>query len=198
MNCPQLPEDYVEIRRIDLQKNKKEALLVNGLSLLISVLMVIPAIFIAPIFDLFTFGGEDTDIFLSSMLKPLCLCAGSILYLVLHEAIHGIFMYHFSKTKPRFGFTGLYAFAASDYYYDKKSYFIIGLSPVVIWGVVLAVIQCFVPMDWFWVVYFIQICNIGGAAGDIYVTWVMLHLPKDVLTWDDGTGMTVYSKKQTD
>ena len=78
---------------------------------------------------------------------------------------------------------------------DKKAYIFIALAPVVLWGVVLAVINCFVPTKWFWVVYLIQIANISGAAGDLFVTIKFSRFPKDILVKDYGVGMTVYSKE---
>lgn len=51
----------------------------------------------------------------------------------------------------------------------------------------------FVPQNWFWVVYFIQIFNISGAAGDFYVTAKFSKMPDDILISDSGIGMKVYS-----
>ena len=65
-----------------------------------------------------------------------------------------------------------------------------------LWGFVLAVINPFVPYEWFWVVYIIQITNISGAAGDIFVTLKFSRLPSDILIKDYGVGMKVYSKMQ--
>ena len=114
--------------------------------------------------------------------------------MVLHEIVHGIAMKMCGTKKVRYGFTGLYAYAGSDDYYDKKAYIFIALAPVVFWGVVLLIINLLVPIGWFWVVYFIQIINLSGAAGDLFVTAKFLRLPNDVLVKDYGVSMTVYSK----
>jgi hypothetical protein len=118
-----------------------------------------------------------------------------VVYMILHELVHGIAMKMCGTKKIKYGFTGMYAFAGSDDYYGKKPYILIALAPVVLWGVVLAVINPFVPADWFWVVYLIQISNISGAAGDLYVTVKFSKLPKDILVKDYGVGMRVYSQK---
>jgi hypothetical protein len=89
----------------------------------------------------------------------------------------------------------MYAYAGSEAYFNKKSYIIIALAPVVIWGAVLGVLCAVLPQSWFWVVYLIQIGNISGAAGDFYVTFKFLKLPKDILVNDTGVAMTVYTKK---
>ena len=88
----------------------------------------------------------------------------------------------------------MYAFAGSDDYYAKKPYIFIALAPIVVWGIVLAVINLLVPRQWFWMVYLIQVINLSGAAGDLFVTVKFSRLPKDILVRDYGVGMRVYSK----
>lgn len=126
-------------------------------------------------------------------LTPAVLCIGVIAYIILHELVHGIAMKICGTKKVRYGFTEIYAFAGSDDYYDKKSYIIIALAPIAVWGIVLAVINIFVPANWFWVVYFIQLTNLSGAAGDLYVAFRFARLPADILVRDHGIGMAVYS-----
>ena len=96
--------------------------------------------------------------------------------------------------KVKYGFKGSYAYAGSDDYYSKGAYIFIALAPVVLWGVVLLATNLFMPREWFWVVYFIQICNISGAAGDFFVTFKFSRMPSDILVKDYGVGMEVYSK----
>ena len=116
-----------------------------------------------------------------------------VLYMVLHELVHGAAMKICGTKKVRYGFTGAYAFAGSDDYYDKSAYIFIALAPVVLWGAVIAVVNPFVPESWFWVVYMIQIINLSGAAGDLFVTVRFSLLPKDILVKDYGVGMEVFS-----
>ena len=97
--------------------------------------------------------------------------------------------------KVKYGFTGLYAFAGSQDYYGKKAYIFIALAPVILWGIVLGTINPFVPVQWFWVVYMLQIINLSGAAGDLFVTVRFSRLPKDILVRDYGVGMTVFSQQ---
>ncbi|MBQ3547952.1 MAG: DUF3267 domain-containing protein [Clostridia bacterium] len=185
-----LPEGYNQIYEIDLQKDKKKLLLVNGLALVIAALMIVSMNFYIPFFTLFSFEQGTKQYFI----RFGVLMVSIIAYMVLHELVHGITMKICGTKKVKYGFTGLYAFAGSDDYYDKKSYITIALAPVVVWGVVIAIINCLVPNEWFWVVYFIQIMNISGAAGDIYVTCKFSKMPSDILVRDHGVGMKVYSK----
>ncbi len=184
----QLPPGYRSILTIDLQKNKKLALLVNGMALLIAVLMIAAALLLVPIGSLAGDGGLR-----GILVKLAVMYGGMFVYIILHEAVHGIAMRQFSDAKVRFGFTGLYAYAGSDAYYCRKHYITIGLAPVVAWGIVLGILNVLVPKDWFYVVYMIQMTNISGAAGDLYVSWKMNRLPEDILIQDSGVAMTVYS-----
>lgn len=186
-----LPEGYREILRLDLQKDKKQALIVNGLGLLIMLVLAVPMHFYISIGTLFSMEEGILDY----MLRFLVLAVGMVVYLVLHELVHGVAMKLCGTKKVKYGFTGLYAFAGSSDYYDKKSYIFIALAPVVLWGIVIAVINAFVPERWFWVVYFLQLMNLSGAAGDLYVTVKFSRLPKDILISDSGVGMAVYSRE---
>lgn len=110
-----LPAGYRQIDSIDLQKDKKAALTVNALALLIGAAMILGANLFVPITSLFT--GSDS---LTVGLRFLVLGVSIFAYLFLHELVHGIVMKALGTKKVRYGFTGLYAFAGSDDYYDKS------------------------------------------------------------------------------
>lgn len=184
-----LPSGYNEIYSLDLQKDKKTALLVNILSLLLAALTFIVGMLIAPLSGFFDIDDSLIDMFI----KIGIAFGGMFLYIILHELVHGICMKFFVHTKIRYGFTGLYAYAGCDAYFNKRDYIIIALAPIVVWGIVLALICGFLPIEWFWVFHFIQLINISGAAGDIYVTYKFSRMPTDILVHDTGVAMTVYS-----
>ena len=186
-----LPDGYREIRSIDLQKNKKTALLVNGLAVIIAALLAIPMHFVVPFSTMFRFENGTTEV----LIKYGVLIVSVIAYMILHELVHGIAMKICGTKTVKYGFTGLYAFAGSKDFYGKRAYIFIALAPIVFWGVVLLVINLCVPVGWFWIVYIIQIVNISGAAGDLFVTVTFSHLPKDILVQDYGVGMNVFSKE---
>ena len=184
----ELPQGYREILHIDLQKDKKLMLIVNILGLVVMVVMFAIAVCFVPVTTFFDYGNT-----MQMILKLAVLWIGFVVYLVAHEAVHGIVMRHYCNAKVRFGFTGMYAFAASGAYYCRKHYIVIALAPIVVWGIVLGILNFMVPISWFYVVYFIQVGNISGAAGDLYVTWRFRKLPGDILIQDDGVSMTVFS-----
>ena len=92
----------------------------------------------------------------------------------------------------KYGFTGMYAYAGSNEdYFPKRQYICIALAPVILWGVIFAALQILLP-EWEWVIWFLQIMNIGGAAGDLYVTAKVAGMSKTILVMDTGVNMTVY------
>ena len=161
-SCETLPEGYKEIYSIDLQKNKKMSLVINLLALVIGAVLVVPMLHIVPISTVPAADGCWT--------RFIALIVLMIVYMVLHELVHGIAMKLCGTKKVTYGFTGMYAFAGSTDYYAKKPYIFIALAPVVLWGIVLLIINPFVPVEWFWVVYILQVIHLSGAAGDLFVT----------------------------
>lgn len=186
----ELPEGYTEILQIDLQKNKRLMLLVNAIAIVIASVMAVPMHFYIPIGTLFSMDKG----MLAYFVRFAALVVLMIAYMILHELVHGAAMKLCGTKKVRYGFTGMYAFAGSTDYYAKRPYVFIALAPVVLWGIVLAVVNPFVPRTWFWVVWMLQIINISGAAGDIYVTCRFSRLAADILVRDYGTGMKVYGR----
>lgn len=185
-----LPDGYKKILSINFQEDKKTAVWINISALIIAAALAIPMHFkvsVATLFDMSKGLG-------SYAVRFICIAVFLVLYMVLHELVHGAAMKICGTKKVKYGFTGLYAFAGSEDFYDKRSYLFIALAPIVLWGIVLAVINAVVPLEWFWVIYLVQITNISGAAGDLYVTLKFSKLPKDILVCDSGVSMCVYSK----
>ena len=189
-----LPEGYREIYQVNMQKDKKIFWLVNGLAVLIAAVLVVPMAFWVPIQTLFDMSQGLG----AYALRFGVLLVGSIVYIVLHELTHGIAMKLCGTKKIQYGFTGAFAYAGSKDYYNKKDYILIALAPIVVLGAVLLVIQLLVSVQWFWVIWWIQVSNLSGAAGDLFVSFKFSRMPKDILVQDYGLGMQVFSKEPYD
>jgi len=185
-----LPENYQEIMQINLQKDKQTAQKVNVIAGIIMIALLIIGHLIVPIKELF-----NEEMFAASLLRLGVLFLAYFAYIVLHELTHAVAMKAVGGGKVIFGFTGLYAFAGSrEDYFDKTAYRCIALAPLVLWGIVFAVMTALVPRSWFWVVWFLQAGNIGGAAGDVFVTVKLWNKPASILVMDTGVDMTVYDR----
>ena len=71
-------------------------------------------------------------------------------------------------------------------YYSRSSYLLISFAPIVVWGVVLAVLPLLLGSGMYWSASLLQILNLAGAVGDIYVAVAMLRMPSDTLVQDIG------------
>ena len=183
-----LPNGYKESFKINLKENKKLYIGINASATILMLALLLPVLFTK--LDIIR-----SDNNYSSFLFTLFLLLFSFAYIVLHELVHGIFIRIFSGKWGNFGFKGAYAFAGSECYFNKASYLVIALSPIVIWGIVLAVLNILMPINYLWFVfYFVQTMNISGSVGDIYVTAKLLRQSPDILIRDTGVAMTIYNK----
>lgn len=188
-----LPDGYKRRKKIDLQHNKKTALFVNLLSLQIFAVFLIPLFFIKSVPSLIK--GMLSDASTESLTAAVFLCGGIILYLIAHELTHGLFMKIFGKAKVKFGITGFYAYTASMAYFNKRSYIITALAPVVIWSMILipcTVLTYLYSSIYFQVFYILEGANLAGSAGDMYMAVRIGRMEKNVLIKDSGTDMIVY------
>lgn len=177
-----LPAGYQNVLNLDLQKNSKLALVVNGLAVGIAAVMLAAGFLMMPAFTI------------SASLPALAaFLACAVLYMVLHELVHGACMKLFGAQKVRFGFTGLYAFAGSGEYFKKRAYIVVALAPLVVWGAVFLALNLLAGARYFWFIYLLQMINVSGAAGDLYVSFRFLRMPKDILVQDTGVAMTVFA-----
>ena len=165
--------------RIDLVRNKKQLRTVALLSVVLALLTIAAG---------FLFHREWDF----SAIRLLVMAVGIFVYIVGHEAVHGALMWLFSHQKPKFGISLQYAYAGSDYRFPKKQYLIIAIAPLLVWGIVLLLLALLLPSGWFWPVWIIQVQNVSGAAGDLFMFFHILRKPDQVLIQDSGTAMTVW------
>lgn len=183
-----LPDGYDLYSVIDLKTNKKDNLFVTIGSVVIMAVMFIAAYFTKGVYILASIG------WVKIIINIVIAFVGSVVYIFLHEATHAAFFKIFdTKCRLRFGFKAAMAYCASDGYYKKAPYLVIGLSPLIIWTPILLIPCLLVPSAYFWGVFFIQIFNISGASGDLYVAVKILTSPKKALILDNGTDMEIYA-----
>lgn len=190
--CQVLPEGYREYYSVDLQKNKKTAIFVNVLSVVLALIVGIPMHLHYPIWHLF----DVSDGFGPYLTRMAVLFVSIFAYICLHELTHAAVMKYYGAKKVRFGFTGLYAYAGSlEDYFSKIPYIHTALAPVIVWGIVFLVLSLLLKGQWLWIAYFLQILNFSGAAGDLFVAVKFSRFPSDIFVRDTGIDMTVYSRE---
>lgn len=177
-----LPGGYRFQERIDLVKNRKQLIRVNVLSIALAVLSVAAGLLLKP-------AGAPFG-----WLQWLAAIVGTAAYVIGHEAVHGVLMWLISHQKPRFGCKLMYAYAGSSAFFDKHAYLLIAIAPLAVWTTVLGVLAAALPAVCFWPVWAVQVMNISGAAGDLYVFFHLLNRPRTMLVQDDGTAMTIWQR----
>ena len=180
---------YKECTRIDLVKNKKEALLVNIYGIII---MVVMAVFI----PLLIMGGIiEFNLETTFPLFFIVLLISLILYIPLHEIVHGIVLKNYTDEKLSFGWKLVYAYCGSkEAVVDRKEYYAVALAPLLVFSVVFISLMFFNPsLSLVW--YVMEIMNVSGSVGDIYVS-IKLRKEKsrDILITDSGTDMSFWSR----
>ena len=193
-NCTMLPDGYKRTENIDIQNNRKTALFVNVFGLQLFVVFLVPLFFITSVPSLIKRMVSDASV--DDFIATVILCGGIAVYIVLHEITHGIFMKIFGKAKVKLGFSGFYAYAGSMAYFNKRSYIITALAPMVIWGIIFAAFSVHTYLYYsvyFHVFYILGVINIAVSAGDMYMAVRIGRMDKNVLIRDNGTSMIVYN-----
>ena len=183
-----LPSGYRMIESLDFVRNRKQMMIVFALSIAIIALMLAIGLIAKPIAVSWRFMIKHLWTF------PVFL-AMQIAYIPLHEMVHGVFMRLFSRKKVRYGFQLCYAYAGSDAYFTPLQHNLIALAPLIVWGIVLAVLERALPEGWFWMLYGVQIANFSGSAGDLYCVIRALSYPRGALIQDTGVRMRVFAPR---
>ena len=185
----ELPKDYRLHLDLRLAEDKSSLIWLTVLQLAAVVILFIAGRMRCSYEAAFSMEGYQIAIGIASM------AVGIVVYIVAHEWVHGIAIRFITGQPADFGIElkkGM-AYASSPAYFGKMEYSIIALAPVLFWGAVLWIMLRDVSDSWFWYLYMIQIMNVSGAAGDLYVTWLTLKAPKGTIVKDSGTSMLFYA-----
>mgnify|MGYP003875609415 CR=1 FL=1 len=117
----------------------------------------------------------------------------SILMLILHEGIHGLFFWIFTRSKPVFALKSLYAYAAApEWYLPRNQYLVVSLSPLILISLLCGLLFVFIPQWLFLPVWGVAVFNAAGSVGDLFVAvWLFLQ-PGTCLANDRGDIFSLY------
>jgi hypothetical protein len=192
-----LPEEYRLTKEFDLSENLTAKILLSLISLVLFFLFLAVFIWLLQVLrpggfdfdDIFSFYS-DVRFFPDQILILLLITFGMAF---LHEGIHGLFFWLFTKEKPKFGFKLVYAYAgAPGWYITKWPYLVIGISPFIMITVIGFVTLLNVPMKWILPILFFITINASGAAGDIYTVFWLLPQPSNILVHDSGEKVKIF------
>ena len=194
---PNLPEGYHQNGAFDL-KNRRFLVWLNvfGVIAVIVFLFLFGAVFMVMRPEAFGEITISTDTFLDTILFIIVMAAAIFTVLVLHELIHGLFFWVFSRQKPIFGFKGLYAYATlPGWYFPRNQFLVITIAPLILISILGVLLVPVMPFNSLWIIFLALIVNASGATGDIIVTFRLLFKPKTTLTQDFAETITFYTKE---
>ncbi len=190
-----LPSDYVERGEINLENSR----LLMAMNLIGLVLLVGAGWLFAVLLTrlrphtgefILIFRSETPWLVLSTLLTFLVLL---VLMIVLHEGLHGLAFWLFTRSRPQFTFKGWYASAsAPGWYFTLPAYAIIGLLPlfgISLLGLALAPL---LPESWIVPIWALLTMNAAGAIGDVMIVGWLFTLPRNALVQDFHTRTVAY------
>ncbi len=193
----QLPTGYAFKTSLDLSRNKLALVGVNVLGLVLlfvfGYLLLLAMMALRPQSSLagtITSGVSGAGEVVFYVIGVIVVMAAVI---ILHEAVHGLFFWLFTREKPLFGFKGMYAYAAAPrWYIPRLQYTTIGLAPLIFLTMLGLVLTPILP-DWLLLpVFAFMLLNASGAAGDILVVAWLLMRKRGVLARDSGDAVSLY------
>lgn len=185
----ELPEYYAEIFTVDA-KDKKTVIKMNIAATVISLLLLL--------IPLLWMGIPRLNI-AHPIVFPLIMLGSILVYMVLHELVHGIAYKILTHEKLTFGLTLSVAYCGVPHIYVyRKTALISLLAPFTVFGIIFLL-----GMIILWGTAAGFLCGIlfavhvGGCAGDLYDTWLYFTRFKDPATLmrDTGPKQTFYIQK---
>jgi hypothetical protein len=199
-----LPPNYEQRGSLDFVENKASMIVVYVIGLVLMGLFVGLAVWFMGL----VFPGVDVILALWSVAGGVTGLGGRILVIVVvlavtlgagvvHELVHGLFFWIFTRERPAFGVKSLYFYAgAPGWYLTRTQHVVVGLSPLVVVTVVGLLAAWFVPPAVAAWLLMAIVANAGGAAGDLMAAVWLLRQPRETLIQDTGLVLTIYQPGQ--
>ncbi|MBQ1261281.1 MAG: DUF3267 domain-containing protein [Clostridia bacterium] len=188
-----LPEGYREVYHLNAT-DKKVGLIFNGVAFaVLAAIMLICAI------PLFLSGGVSFEVeFIPYIIGLLGFLAAMLIYIVLHELVHGIAYKALTHRKLTYGISWSCAFCGvPDIYVYRKTAIIALLAPFVTFTLIFVPLTAafyFVHPLLYLASAFLLGLHVGGCSGDLYMFYLLAfrHKSKSLLVRDTGPEQFLY------
>ncbi|MBE0410710.1 MAG: DUF3267 domain-containing protein [Anaerolineales bacterium] len=125
-----------------------------------------------------------------------------VLVLILHELVHGLFYWWFSGKSPKFGFQGIFPYAAAPkgVYFFRNHFIIVGIAPLIFLTLIGLPLVLTVPAHLVPILVFFITLNASGSAGDALMVMLFLSYSADTVMEDKDSTVIIYGpgKELTD
>ena len=178
----ELPATYVQHSSVDFKKDRKIAIIIQAIFLVVAVLAVAIALLV--------------ELPLASAWHPVITLTVTVLaglvYMAAHEATHGVTLRLLTGAQPTYRVRFPFLTTSSSFYLTRRSLVITALAPCVVWGVVLLIAMFLVPVDARLTVYILLAMNFAGSGGDYVETTLALRAPREALVQDQGHRFIIF------
>lgn len=131
----------------------------------------------------------------NNTIKSQWFLLGCILYIILHEITHLIFMKIFSKEKINISIKFPTISVGSNAKYSKKQFSIIALAPVIILGIILILLILFSSKDYTFLWSILLTLNFAGSGGDFLQFLKISKYPTNTYFQDTSNETIVFQWK---
>jgi len=189
-----LPEGYAQSGEINLKKNKRLAIILNIVALFVTVL----SFFLLASFAALARPGIMNTSGTITAGGVAVLVGLVVMFLTIHELIHGFFFWVFTRSRPVFAIRLFYAYAgAPAWYVPTRQYAFVTVGPLVIMDAVGLLLMLLAPESWVLFIAIVVALNTGGSMGDLLVFTRLLKLSPTCLANDTGDVVTFYERPST-
>lgn len=179
-NTNVLPPEYDSRMAVDL-KDRKVAAAIQLVFVVVAVVMVGGALLLD-----FPMSSGNPWVTISVAV------VSCVVYMAVHELTHAVLLWAFSRVRPTVALRIPYLAVGGRGYLNRRSFVIVALAPVVLWGIVLVTLLFALPSQFFLPVYVVTVLNFAGSSGDYFQAYAVARLPGNALIQDDGKTTTVY------
>ena len=178
----EVPAGYREVYHIDASNRKTGLKMTLGATGILVVLVVLVVLWAD--FSKFDFSRIIT--------YDIAWIVTMLVYVVLHELVHGAVYKALTHQKLRFGITWNAAFCGvPDIYTYRRTALLSLVAPLTVFTVILLPLMIWlhsVDMGWYLVAGLTFALHLSGCVGDMYVTWLFLRKYTDPRTLMRDTG----------
>ena len=189
----ELPQNYKLVYSIDAT-SKKVGLIFTLAAFIILVIVMGICIIPLVINNIDLIERNDPKYAVTSFIFVIAM----LLYIVLHELVHGLAYKALTKQKLTFGFSWSCAFCGvPDIYCYRKTSLIALVAPLITFSIILiplTIMFYFIDPIYYIFSSFILALHLSGCVGDIYMTILLLIKYKSPTTLINDTGpkQTIY------
>jgi hypothetical protein len=187
-----LPDGYEQVFSIDMATNKSMAIVLNlaGLVVMFFTFWLL-AIFVTWVRPELAGTSFSLSFNLTGLLFLVLLV---IVTMGVHEMIHGFFFWLFTHSRPVFGLSLSYAYAAApDWYIPLSQYWIIGLAPLLLIDMAGLLVMAFGPPVFMLPAAVAIGFNTGGAVGDMWIIYKLFRTSSSCRVKDTGHSIHFYT-----